>query len=110
VRIRNLVAARIKTGVFCARVSDLSLDHLTLGQLDRPAVIAHQVERLDVQRLRCGALGGGVSALRLDGVAEAFVHGCQLPVPGRRVVELQGQDNHHVRVEGNQTVDGSSAA
>lgn len=110
VRIRDLVAARIKSGVFCARVSDLFLDHLTLGRLDQPAVVAHQVERLTVQRLRCAELARGAPAVRLDGVAGAFVRGCHLPVGDARVVELQGPDNHDVRVEGNLTLDGASTA
>jgi hypothetical protein len=102
VRIRDVVAPHTKAGIFCARVSGLSVDHVCTGKLETPAVDAHQVELLEVHRLRC-AQPGPAPIIRLDGVAGAFVHGCDVPVGADRLVALQGTDNHGITVQSNRT-------
>jgi hypothetical protein len=101
VRICDVSAPLTKTGIFCARVSGLSVDRLTVGKLQGPILDAHQVERLEVHRLRCAEPAPAVPVIRMDAVAGALVHGCDVPVPPDRFVALQGPDNHQVHLETN---------
>jgi hypothetical protein len=101
VRLRDVVAPQVKSGVFCARINGLSIDHLVLGKPERPAVDAHQVQDLELHRLRCAEAPAKSPLVRLDGVLGALVHGCDVPVTGPRFVELQGPDNRNVTVDSN---------
>jgi hypothetical protein len=103
VRLHNVIAPRTRTGLFCARVDELAIDHLVVGKLEGPAVDAHQVQRLDIHRLRCAQTPpiAATPLVRMDAVSDAFLHGCDVATTPDRFVQLQGADNRAVTISDN---------
>jgi hypothetical protein len=101
VRLQDVAAPRARRGISCLRVNDLSISNLRVGPLEGPAVIARDVERLEVHRLSVTAATGTAQALvDLQDVSGAFIHGCDVPSTGLQFVRQQGK-NRSIHVVGN---------
>jgi hypothetical protein len=101
VRISDVSAAHVKSGVFFRRGSDLRVSGLALERLDERAVYAHSVERLEVHRLSCPRPEPRIPLVHLEQVTGAFVHGCDVAVNGSSFVRLEGDRNQRVNLTGN---------
>jgi polygalacturonase len=101
VRINELSASRVKSGIFLRRVTDARLSAISIEALGEHAVAARDVERLEVHRLSCPQESTRAPLVHLENVRGAFVHGCDVAVGGSRFVRLQGERNHRVNITGN---------
>jgi Glycosyl hydrolases family 28 len=98
VNIHDVSAPQARGGLTLLRAREVSVSRLRLGQLDRPALVARQVQGLDLDRLACRSTGSA-PAVQLENVADAFVHGCN--VAGSSSFVDQRGSNRAVVLEGN---------
>jgi hypothetical protein len=98
INIHDVSAPQARGGLTLLRAREVSVSRLRLGQLERPALVARQVQGLDLDRLACG-VAGSAPAVQLDNVADAFVHGCNVAAAGS-FVDQRGT-NRAVVLEGN---------
>jgi polygalacturonase len=82
VTFQEISLAEAPSGVFCTMAADVSIDGVTLGVLQDPAVDAREVQRLEVHRLRCRQPPPDAPVVWLENVARAFIHGCDI-APGK---------------------------
>jgi len=66
------------------------------------------VQGLDLDRLSCGSPGGPAPTVQLDNVADAFIHGCNVPAVAGSFVDQRGA-NRAVVLEGNRVRGGPEA-
>jgi hypothetical protein len=108
INIHDVSAPQAKGGLTLLRARDISISRLRLGQLERPALVARQVQGLDLDRLSCGSPGGPAPTVQLDNVADAFIHGCNVPAVAGSFVDQRGA-NRAVVLEGNRVRGGPEA-
>ena len=101
VTVHDVAAAQTKGGISISRGRDIGISRVRFGVLDRPAIAAIDVQRLDLDRLRCADPPARVPSVVLENVADAYIHGCNVaPGPGG-FLELRGHGNRDIVQEGN---------
>jgi polygalacturonase len=90
VRLAEVNAPQVTAGVSCSRVAGVSLDAISVGQLQHPAVDALLVDDLEIHRLRCWRPPSSGPVVRLVSVRRAFVHGCDVGAAGGAFVAREG--------------------
>jgi hypothetical protein len=98
VRLRDVTATAVKTGISVARAADVSIIDLHADPAEGPVIAARQAEGLRVRGLVSGGAHAG-AAIVLEDVAGAFVHGSD--VTARPLVERLGTGNSAVTLTGN---------
>jgi polygalacturonase len=101
VTIENVTATRARAGISCQRAADVTISGLSVNPSDGPAINARDVEGLEIHRLRCTGAPKDGPLVRLDHVAGAFIHGCDVTATAERFVEQQGTGNREVALAGN---------
>jgi polygalacturonase len=101
VKIQDVIARQVKSGLTCARAADVTVANVSLHDLQQPAVAARDVERLEIFRLRCPLTVARAPLIHLDNVSGALIHGCDVAQEAARFVALRGLANHGVTVQGN---------
>jgi polygalacturonase len=100
VRLGEVNAPQVAFGVSCARMVGVSIDALSVGQLQHPAIEALLVDDLEIHRLRCWRPPVTGPVVRLVSVRRAFVHGCDVGTAGTAFVLGEG-DGDRPRVAAN---------
>jgi polygalacturonase len=90
VRLAEVNAPQVTSGVNCSRVAGVSLDAISVGHLQNPAVEALLVDDLEIHRLRCWRPPSSGPVVRLISVRRAFVHGCDVGAAGGAFVAREG--------------------
>jgi hypothetical protein len=89
------------------RARDISISRLRLGTARAPGAGRRQVQGLDLDRLSCGSPAARRRPFSWK-VADAFIHGCNVPRGGGNFVDQRGV-NREVVLEGNRVRGGLPA-
>jgi hypothetical protein len=100
VSIHDVSAAQARGGLSLLRVRDVTVSRMRLGALEGPAVTARQVQGLDLDRLTCRSAAATGPTIQLENVADAFIHGCNVPATAGSFIDQRGA-NRAVVLEGN---------
>jgi polygalacturonase len=109
ISFREVHARSAGAGISCSRASDVSIAGLAVNPTEGSAVSAKQVERLDIQGLRCARGNPRIPLVRMADVRGAFVHGCYVSQVGLKLLHLEGANNQDVTALGNKVVGARTA-
>jgi hypothetical protein len=101
ISFRDVQARSAGAGISCTRASDVSISGLAVNPTEGSAVTAKQVERLDIQGLRCARGNPRIPLVTMAEVRGAFVHGCHVSQVGLKLLHLEGVHNQDVTALGN---------
>jgi polygalacturonase len=105
-RLSNVQATGAKAGIRCENAKDVVLENISLQPRSGPAVEIRNVTNLEVFRLAVEKPNDGVPVILLNGVAQALVHGCKVAAGSGAFVQLSGDTNQDIAVEGNRLAAG----
>jgi polygalacturonase len=109
VSFRDVHVRTTKAGILCNRADDVSIEGLAIDPTEGPAISAREVQRLDIQGLRCARGNPEVPLVVLSGVRDAFLHGCHVSQPGVELLRLEGHANRDVTTAANKLPAGAKA-
>jgi polygalacturonase len=106
ISFRDVHARSAGAGISCTRASDVSIAGLHINPTLGSAVAAKEVDRLDIQGLRCARGNPRIPLVRMADVRGAFVHGCYVSQAELKLLQLEGGNNQDVTAVGNKVAGG----
>jgi polygalacturonase len=91
-------------GFYCRHVKNLGLSNVRTGFTEpeeRPALVADDVETVELANCVWGCGAQSESAIRLTQTKDAFVRGCRSTGPVRAWIRVTGDRSRHIRISGN---------
>jgi polygalacturonase len=91
-------------GFYCRHVKNLSLCNIQTGFTqteERPALVAADVETVELAGCAWGYAERAEPAVRLDQARDVFVHGCRATGPIGAWMRVTGGRSRHIRLAGN---------
>ena len=107
--IRDVTAPEARTGVICARTTEMQVKGLRMNPTEGPAVAAREVERMNIEGLICPRPGNRSPIVRLEAASGVFVHGCDIGPGAPEFVRAEGTRNRDITVTGNNLPPGSKS-